>query len=168
LGTFDFDYCECFSIGAVQYLLPNPSSHSSFNRHSPPYRTSTMKLVALLSAAAILGTTTTATAFITPKPSVAVTSTTTALDATIAVFGASGLTAQECIYQALKDGDKVVGLTRNPSKLVIPKGSGGVDADKPLVDSNLTVIAGDVTNPVDVAKGTIFLTNRISNMPTHF
>ncbi|KAL7430881.1 hypothetical protein ACHAXH_006773 [Discostella pseudostelligera] len=111
-----------------------------------------MKLVALLSAAAILGTTTTATAFITPKPSVAVTSTTTALDATIAVFGASGLTAQECIYQALKDGDKVVGLTRNPSKLVIPKGSGGVDADKPLVDSNLTVIAGDVTNPVDVAK----------------
>lgn len=147
-------------IGSVfqlePYLLPNTSSHSSFDRRSPPYRTSTMKLVALLSAAAILGTTTTATAFITPKPSVAVTSTTTALDATIAVFGASGLTAQECIYQALKDGDKVVGLTRNPSKLVIPKGSGGVDADKPLVDSNLTVIAGDVTNPVDVAKGTIF------------
>jgi len=132
--------------------------------------TMTMKLVALLSAAAILGisTTTTATAFITPKPSVAVTSTTTALDATIAVFGASGLTAQECIYQALKDGDKVVGLTRNPSKLVIPKGSGGVDADKPLVDSNLTVIAGDVTNPADVAKGTIFLTHRIRNMPIHF
>ncbi len=82
------------------------------------------------------------------------TTTTTALDATIAVFGASGLTAQECVYQALKDGDKVVGLTRNPSKLVIPKGSGGSDAEKPLVDSNLTVIAGDVTNPVDVAKGT--------------
>ena len=31
---------------------------------------------------------------------------------TIAVFGASGLTASECVYQALKDGDKVVGLTR--------------------------------------------------------
>lgn len=46
-----------------------------------------------------------------------------------------------------------MGLTRNPSKLVIPKGSGGADADKPLVDPNLTVIAGDVTNPADVAKG---------------
>jgi hypothetical protein len=32
--------------------------------------------------------------------------------ATIAVFGASGLTASECVYQALKNGDKVVGLTR--------------------------------------------------------
>ena len=31
---------------------------------------------------------------------------------TIAVFGASGLTAAECVYQALKDGDSVVGLTR--------------------------------------------------------
>lgn len=31
---------------------------------------------------------------------------------TIAVFGASGLTASECVYQALKEGDKVVGLTR--------------------------------------------------------
>lgn len=31
---------------------------------------------------------------------------------TIAVFGASGLTAQECVYQALKNGDSVVGLTR--------------------------------------------------------
>ncbi len=31
---------------------------------------------------------------------------------TIAVFGSSGLTSQECVYQALKDGDSVVGLTR--------------------------------------------------------
>jgi len=31
---------------------------------------------------------------------------------TIAVFGASGLTASECVYQALENGDKVVGLTR--------------------------------------------------------
>mmetsp|Transcript_1593 Transcript_1593/g.2284 ORF Transcript_1593/g.2284 Transcript_1593/m.2284 type:complete len:81 (+) Transcript_1593:62-304(+) len=31
---------------------------------------------------------------------------------TIAVFGASGLTSSECVYQALKNGDKVVGLTR--------------------------------------------------------
>lgn len=78
----------------------------------------------------------------------------TSLDATIAVFGASGLTAQECVYQALRDGDKVVGLTRNPTKLLVPKGSGGKDADKPLYDHpNLTLIGGDVTNPADVAKG---------------
>ena len=31
---------------------------------------------------------------------------------TIAVFGASGLTAAECVYQALQEGDNVVGLTR--------------------------------------------------------
>lgn len=71
---------------------------------------------------------------------------------TIAVFGASGLTASECVYQALKNGDSVVGLTRNPSKLVIPQGSGGANADKPLVDPKLTLIAGDVTNAADVAK----------------
>ena len=32
--------------------------------------------------------------------------------ANIAVFGASGLTASECVYQALANGDTVVGLTR--------------------------------------------------------
>ena len=39
-------------------------------------------------------------------------STTTLCMKTIAVFGASGLTSSECVYQALKNGDKVVGLTR--------------------------------------------------------
>lgn len=71
---------------------------------------------------------------------------------TIAVFGASGLTASECVYQALKNGDSVVGLTRNPSNLKIPKGSGGAEADKPLENPNLTMIGGSVTNPADVAK----------------
>lgn len=71
---------------------------------------------------------------------------------TIAVFGASGLTGSECVYQALKDGDNVIGLTRNPSNLVIPKGSGGADAGKPLTDPKLTMIAGDVTKKSDVAK----------------
>jgi uncharacterized protein YbjT (DUF2867 family) len=71
---------------------------------------------------------------------------------TIAVFGASGLTASECVYQALQNGDTVVGLTRNPSKLVIPKGSGGADADKPLTNDKLTVLAGDVTKKADVDK----------------
>ena len=77
--------------------------------------------------------------------------TSTSLDATIAVIGASGLTAAECVYQALKEGDEVVGLTRS-GKVAVPKGSGGSDADKPLIDGKLTVIAGDVTNPADVAK----------------
>lgn len=71
---------------------------------------------------------------------------------TIAVIGASGLTSTECIYQALKDGHKVVGLTRNPSNVKIPKGSGGSDADKPFSDANLKLIAGDVTNKLDVDK----------------
>lgn len=71
---------------------------------------------------------------------------------TIAVFGASGLTASECVYQALGEGHKVLGLTRNPSNLVVPKGSGGASAEKPLSDPNLTVFAGDVTKKEDVAK----------------
>ena len=102
----------------------------------------------LLLPAALLGT---AAAF--APASRAATRASTSLDATIAVFGASGLTAQECVFQALKDGDKVVGLTRNPSNCKIPKGSGGADAEKPIDDPNLTLIAGDVTKAADVAKG---------------
>jgi len=71
---------------------------------------------------------------------------------TIAVFGASGLTSSECIYQALNDGDSVVGLTRNPSNLVIPAGSGGGEGETPLTSPNLTCIAGDVTKAADVAS----------------
>lgn len=71
---------------------------------------------------------------------------------TIAIFGASGLTSSECVYQALKNGDKVIGLTRNPSKLVIPAGSGGSAAGEPLVDENLTMIQGSVTDYQDVQK----------------
>jgi nucleoside-diphosphate-sugar epimerase len=74
---------------------------------------------------------------------------------TIAVFGASGLTASECVYQALENGDSVVGLTRNPSKLVIPTGSGGSKAGESLTTAqypNLTLIAGDVTKMSDVEK----------------
>jgi nucleoside-diphosphate-sugar epimerase len=104
---------------------------------------------------------------------------------TIAVFGASGLTAQECVYQALQNGDKVVGLTRyvisvehdvrwicrpstlirkltsvyslflphrNAANVVIPKGSGGDDAGKPIKDAKLILIRGDVTKMSDVEK----------------
>lgn len=106
-----------------------------------------MKITSLLTAAAAVGTT---TAFVATQQRT--TTSTTALDATIAVFGASGLTASECVYQAIKDGDKVVGFTRNPSNLVVPAGSGGADAGNPFSDPNLTMIAGDVTNAADVAK----------------
>ncbi|KAL7565923.1 hypothetical protein ACA910_021506 [Epithemia clementina (nom. ined.)] len=71
---------------------------------------------------------------------------------TIAVIGASGLTSQECIYQALENGDKVVGLTRNPANVVIPKGSGGDKAGQPLKNDKLTLIGGDVTKKEDVEK----------------
>ena len=76
----------------------------------------------------------------------------TSLSANIAVFGASGLTASECVYQALNNGDKVFGLTRNPSNLVVPKGSGGDKADQKLSNPNLTLIGGSATEAGDVAK----------------
>ena len=72
--------------------------------------------------------------------------------ANIAVFGASGLTSSECVYQALQNGDTVVGLTRNPENLVIPSGSGGDKKSQPLKDEKLTCIAGDVTKMEDVQK----------------
>lgn len=72
---------------------------------------------------------------------------------TIAVIGASGLTAQECVYQALQNGDSVVGLTRNPSKCVIPAGSGGNKAGQAMPSPDkCKIIAGDVTKQADVDK----------------
>jgi nucleoside-diphosphate-sugar epimerase len=86
---------------------------------------------------------------------------------TIAVFGASGLTASECVYQALKEGDNVVGLARYDlfvpgvfdrrwhnahTNLKIPAGSGGAEAGKSLTDPKLKMIAGDVTKKADVDK----------------
>lgn len=43
-------------------------------------------------------------------------------------------------------------LGRDPAKLVVPKGSGGPDAGKPLTDPKLSVIGGDVTKRADVEK----------------
>lgn len=71
---------------------------------------------------------------------------------TIAVFGASGLVGSETVFQALEDGDNVVGLTRNPSNLKVPAGSGGDAAGNALENPNLTMIAGDVTKKSDVDK----------------
>lgn len=87
----------------------------------------------------------------------------TELGATIAVIGASGLTAAECVYQGLKNGDSIVGLTRDPSKMLIPKGSGGSDADKPMSDlPNLKMIAGDVTQKSVVDD--MFAENKIDSV----
>jgi len=84
-----------------------------------------------------------------------VTSSTTSLEmATIAVFGASGLTSSECVYQALERGDTVVGLARTPSNLKIPAGSGGSKEGQSMgdYDGRLTMIGGSVTSKEDVAK----------------
>lgn len=64
---------------------------------------------------------------------------------TIAVFGGTGLLGRECVYQALRSGRKVVVLARDPSKMLIPLGSGGSLGDSPLVDDKLTMLEGDVT-----------------------
>jgi putative NADH-flavin reductase len=72
--------------------------------------------------------------------------------ATVAVFGGTGITGRECVYQALKAGNKVVVLARSPEKMLVPVGSGGNLADQPLKDENLTVLKGDVTNQADVDK----------------
>lgn len=70
--------------------------------------------------------------------------------ATIAVFGGTGQTGRECVYQALKSDHKVVVLARDPSKMKIPPGSGGPLADKPLKDKSLFVMQGDVTDQASV------------------
>lgn len=72
--------------------------------------------------------------------------------ASLAVFGATGLTGREAVYQALKRGEEVVALARDPSKLLVPKGSGGDSADTLLSDAKLKVIQGDVTKQEDVDK----------------
>lgn len=67
---------------------------------------------------------------------------------TIAVFGGTGATGRECVYQALKQGYSVVTLARDPTRMLIPDRAGGTT----LNDPNLLVIAGDVCNAADVEK----------------
>lgn len=84
-----------------------------------------------------------------PQPSYRVCSSNLSM-ATIAVFGGTGQTGRECVYQALKGEHKVVVLARDPSKMRIPPGSGGYLAEKPLVDKNLHILQGDVTDQASV------------------
>lgn len=53
----------------------------------------------------------------------------------------------------------VIFETRNPSKCVIPQGSGGSEAGSPITDEKFISIAGDVTNKADVDK--VFAENDI-------
>lgn len=61
----------------------------------------------------------------------------TKLNANIAIFGGSGKTGSECVYQSLSAGHKPFILARDPSKLRIPVGSGGKIGGTPLYDSNI-------------------------------
>lgn len=70
----------------------------------------------------------------------------------IAVFGGSGKTGAECVYQALEQGYKVTVLARDPSRVCIPEGSGGAKAGSPFSNDKLNVIQGDVTKAADVSK----------------
>jgi uncharacterized protein YbjT (DUF2867 family) len=71
---------------------------------------------------------------------------------TIAIFGGTGITGRECVYQALQAGNNVVVLARDANKMLIPTGSGGSQADQPLKDDKLTIITGDVTDQASVDK----------------
>ena len=69
----------------------------------------------------------------------------------IAIFGGTGGVGRECVYQALKDGNNVVILARDPSKLLTPErvtGSGGAS----ITDPKLHVIQGNVCEAADVNK----------------
>ena len=63
----------------------------------------------------------------------------TRLKANIAIFGGSGKTGSECVYQALKQESKPFVLARDPSKLKVPLGSGGKQGGTPLYDPNVKV-----------------------------
>ena len=68
----------------------------------------------------------------------------------IAVFGGTGGTGGEAVFQALGRGESVVTLARDPSKMTVPEGSGGSSAGNPLTNDELTVFKGSVTNKADV------------------
>lgn len=81
---------------------------------------------------------------------------------TIAVFGGTGATGREVVYQALNSGANVVVLARDPARMLIPVGSGGDRGDTPLIDARLKVIKGDVTNQADVDS--VFASGDISGV----
>lgn len=84
------------------------------------------------------------------------------LNANIAVFGGSGKTGSECVYQSLSAGSKPFILSRDSSKLKIPLGSGGKLGGSPLYDPNLKIVVGDVTDAHAVDR--VFENNKIDGV----
>lgn len=71
---------------------------------------------------------------------------------TLVVFGGTGMTGREVVYQGLSQGCRVITLARTPSKMLYPDRVKGGAAGTPLQDPNLIVFQGDVTNAADVEK----------------
>jgi len=69
---------------------------------------------------------------------------------TVVVFGATGKTGREVVWQSLKQGFNVIALARDSSRMMTPLGSCG--KEELLKDSRLTVVTGSVTDPAAVAK----------------
>jgi len=70
----------------------------------------------------------------------------------ITVIGGTGLTGREVVYQALQQGEDVMVLARDPSKMLTPLGSAGDAADQLMSNPKLIVVQGDVKNLNDVEK----------------
>ena len=64
---------------------------------------------------------------------------TSKLSANVAIFGGTGKTGSECVYQSIKSGSKPFILARETSKLKIPLGSGGKLGGTSFYDPNLKV-----------------------------
>ena len=76
----------------------------------------------------------------------------------IAVFGATGGTGSEVAYQAIKAGTAVTCLCRDPSRLVVPQGSGGSEAGLPLRGVS-NIVQGTVGMAVQNAINFVLLPN---------
>jgi len=64
----------------------------------------------------------------------------------IVVFGATGLTGKEAVWQALAKGEDVVAFCRNSAGLTKPAGScGEAAAEQPIADDKLVTVTGTVT-----------------------
>merc|ERR1719230_1464172 len=72
------------------------------------------------------------------------------IDASIAVFGASGGTGSEAVLQALERGEEVTCLVRDRTKLKSPRSAAGFSEGAPFGGEALTVLQGDVTKKGDV------------------
>lgn len=68
---------------------------------------------------------------------------------TIAVFGGTGVTGREFVYQALMGSEKVIVLARDPYKLIVPDRV-TMSGNRLMTDPRLTVVKGDVKSQSDV------------------